>query len=347
MTARRLSLVAVLALVPLATSIAPTDAAVPTCHGLAATIIGTAGPNKLVGTDGPDVAVLGAGNDRFSGKGGNDVVCGGDGADEISGGNGDDTIHGGNGTDRIYEGQGDDQLDGGAGADTLDYTYSRAEGLRLDARSGKATSSTGSDSFDSFSVFFGTSGTDTLIGSDRSEWFYGRGGAEDVVHGLGGDDHIRVIGDLDATIWAGAGNDTVEQNGGTARIHLGDGDDRVEYFYRAHGSSWAGGPGADTIYLRWTYDSDGFVVDLPRNSVTSIGNAHENWPAFDFENVIGSQGPDRLIGNAESNDLVGRDGGDTLLGRAGDDELTGGFGYDTAVGGVGTDRCSAEVVSDC
>src|SRR5213080_4888727 len=66
------------------------QAATPTCHGHAATIVGTAAGDTLVGTPGPDVIVGLGGNDQIAGRGGNDIVCGGAGADVLRGGRGSD-----------------------------------------------------------------------------------------------------------------------------------------------------------------------------------------------------------------------------------------------------------------
>ena len=75
------------------------QAATPTCHGHAATIVGTAAGDTLVGTPGPDVIVGLGGNDQIAGRGGNDIVCGGAGADVLRGGRGSDHLQGGRGSD--------------------------------------------------------------------------------------------------------------------------------------------------------------------------------------------------------------------------------------------------------
>ncbi len=56
-----------------------------------------------------------------------------------------------------------------------------------------------------------------------------------------------------------------------------------------------------------------------------------------FEDVVGTDGNDVLIGNAEANHLVGGSGDDRIEGRAGDDTLEGGLGNDTMDGGAGND----------
>jgi uncharacterized delta-60 repeat protein len=67
----------------------------PRCAGKPATIVGTAGRDRLRGTRRADVIVALGGNDRVIGRGGNDVVCGGRGRDLLSGGRGRDRLSGG------------------------------------------------------------------------------------------------------------------------------------------------------------------------------------------------------------------------------------------------------------
>ena len=77
-----------------------------TCAGETVTIVGTAGPDRIVGTPRHDVIVGLDGNDRIHGAGGQDVICGGD---------GNDFLDGGHGADQLYGGRGDDRLTGGLG----------------------------------------------------------------------------------------------------------------------------------------------------------------------------------------------------------------------------------------
>jgi len=97
-----------------------------TCGGLAATIVGTDGPDEIHGTDGPDVIVGLGGKDVIYGHKGKDVICGGGNADVIRGGKGADVIFGqgghdvarGNGNDdTIYGGAGNDRIFGNLGSD--------------------------------------------------------------------------------------------------------------------------------------------------------------------------------------------------------------------------------------
>ncbi|GAA0624285.1 hypothetical protein GCM10009547_29240 [Sporichthya brevicatena] len=92
---------------------------VPRCLGRPATIVGTAGPDRIRGTKRADVIVGLGGADRIEGRGGADLICGGRGNDILIGGGGDDVILGGPGRDRIKGGRGNDRCRGGAGRDVI------------------------------------------------------------------------------------------------------------------------------------------------------------------------------------------------------------------------------------
>jgi hypothetical protein len=70
------------------------------CHGRAATLVGTPGRDRLSGTRGDDVIAARRGRDNVRGRGGDDLICGGRGGDRLAGGRGSDRIFGGPGLDR-------------------------------------------------------------------------------------------------------------------------------------------------------------------------------------------------------------------------------------------------------
>jgi Ca2+-binding RTX toxin-like protein len=92
-------------------------AATPTCKGVRATIVGTAGNDLRRGTPRRDVITGLGGNDRLSGLAGNDLICGGTGRDVLKGGPGRDVLRGGPGKDTLRGGPGKDSLKGGPGRD--------------------------------------------------------------------------------------------------------------------------------------------------------------------------------------------------------------------------------------
>jgi len=90
----------------------------PTCQGKAATLVGTAGKDRLKGTTKADVIVALGGNDVVKGLGGDDLVCAGDGNDTVIGGAGKDRLYGERGKDRLVGGSGKDRLVGGPDRDS-------------------------------------------------------------------------------------------------------------------------------------------------------------------------------------------------------------------------------------
>jgi acid phosphatase type 7 len=89
----------------------------PTCFGIAATKVGTRGPNVLKGTPKRDVIVGRGGNDVILGLGGNDRLCGGPGHDRLYAGPGGDRLSGGSGNDSLFGEAGKDLLRGDRGSD--------------------------------------------------------------------------------------------------------------------------------------------------------------------------------------------------------------------------------------
>ena len=93
---------------------------------LAATKIGTNGPDTLKGTNGADILVGRGGNDDVFGLKGRDNLAGGEGKDWLIGGSpqdrsmaGDKNLVGGSGNDGVFAGQGSDNALGGGGDDLL------------------------------------------------------------------------------------------------------------------------------------------------------------------------------------------------------------------------------------
>jgi uncharacterized delta-60 repeat protein len=95
----------------------PRPGGTPRCGGRRATIVGSAGKDRLSGTPSADVVAGLGGNDAVSGLGGNDALCGGAGNDRLLGGGGRDHLFGQAGTDLLVGGASRDRCIGGAGPD--------------------------------------------------------------------------------------------------------------------------------------------------------------------------------------------------------------------------------------
>lgn len=227
-------------------------AAVVTCDGRPATILGTSAGETIVGTPRDDVIAAGHGSDVVKGKGGADRICGGYGADLLFGGPDGDRIFGGG--DRLFtneEGSTErigDQLRGGTGRDRLvpgrdtraadEVTEdviswdTSPRAVRIDMASAVATG-TGPDSFvptgarivgSSYGdLIDGTAGADLIDGGDGSDTVRAHDGADRVNADRGGGPQGG-----DDIVWGGPGDDELTSTGGQDRVYGGKGDDVID-----------------------------------------------------------------------------------------------------------------------
>lgn len=243
-----------LSLAGLSFSVVPTAAAaaVPSCQGKAATIVGTPNDDRLVGTDERDVIWGGAGSDTILAGGGNDLVCGGAGKDRILGEGGDDRLHGGAdglekpgvpgclAGDRLDGGNGDDLLDPGRDPRRTDGDCPKFEGIgfahghqgvHVNLSRGTARGQ-GHDRIrveEGLNVS-GSGGDDVIVGSAYGER----------IHPLGGNDLVRTRGGTDVVMDGtgehtgtdvfdlGADGDLALSKSGRDRILGGAGNDRMD-----------------------------------------------------------------------------------------------------------------------
>lgn len=171
----------------------------------------------------------------------------------------------------------------------------------------------------------GGSGDDVLLGPDDrygGATMYG-GAGNDTLRGGRGDDRLT----------SGPGNDAVYGRGGEDKLRDGEPDaqaavDRFDGGRQDH-RHWDS-PTGDTL----SYDSrrSDLVVDL----------ATGTWSAEDtvagVESVIGGRGNDQLFGDAHNNRLWAGSGSDLVSGRGGQDHLSGGDGEDRLFGDDGNDN---------
>ena len=275
-TALVLGLAAPLSAVPAAT------AAAPTCAGLKATIVGTAGPNTIVGTPRRDVIWAGAGNDTIRGRGGHDVICGGEGADRIMGGPGNDRLYGEADAywadsfglvhrvgDMIVPGAGDDSVDPGEDArpvsagvtavpDGVSFTGAPA-GVVIDLRVNPVvTTAEGTDSIVTLSSgmrVVGTQHADTIFGTNSADTISLLGG-DDKAYGNGGDDTIRNDGPATSgndLVYGNAGDDTITGAAGSDTFVGGTGEDNLSSTSPLH-QVFRGGGGSDTVTFPLPYE---------------------------------------------------------------------------------------------
>ncbi|WP_109508342.1 calcium-binding protein [Nocardioides speluncae] len=280
-------------------------AAVPTCFGKKATIVGTEKTDRLFGTDGPDVIVGRGGDDVIKGRGGDDLICGNYGADRLSGGPGRDSLNGGKGKlvdispgdgeeawgvehDVFLPGPGNDYLVLGVDrrATTLDLpdhvSYANSlKSVRVDIPNRRITGE-GIDLLAGARVAVtGSSQGDVMLGGPGADHFRGHGGP-DILLGRGGNDSLFDHTSPDAVAngdrrerdrLEGGDGDRIESRGGIDVLIGGPGRDEL----RSFGDSpdiVLGGPGGDFIQDNWVRG---------RGATVDGGSGHDTlWPDLRF-----------------------------------------------------------------
>ena len=222
------------------------------------------------------------------------------------------------------------------------------------------------------SAMYGTSGNDTLTGSDYPDCINGLTGNDtlkggdgaDKLDGGGGTDTVSYSGSPEGIIVnlstntatfaddavstnshangdeisnfeniIGSDNDDILTGDSSANVLTGgNGDDILE-----------GGAGGDTLWgeggndtLSYASSDAGVKVNLDNHRTASGGHAQgDRWGGI--ENLIGSAHDDTLTGQGKDNIIEGGDGDDKLGGNPGNDTLKGGAGKDTLTGGNGDD----------
>lgn len=273
----------------------------------------------------------GSGNDNLYGDANNNILTGGAGNDTLFGGGGVDTFIGGADTDTVsYAGQ--SATTASLSAPNSNYTSIEnligsdfADNLVGDAQVNKLTGGAGNDTLD------GGAGNDILEGGDGSDTasyqtstagvtvnLFSPGSNEDnlsSIENLTGSNYADTLtGDTHANVLSGLdGNDTLIGYGGS---------DKFE-----------GGDGVDTVSYAWVNANSGVLASLADQTANAGGAAGDEYTSI--EKLIGSDGADTLIGDANAN-------GNTLDGGAGNDLLIDGSGGspDIYLGGTGVDAIS-------
>lgn len=346
-TTRTLAGVALLAatLVPAVATSAPA-AAPPRCQGQIATVVGTAGDDRLHGTAGRDVIVGLGGADVIEGAQATDWLCGGPGKDVLRGGRGSDLLQGNRGDDRLLGGsQGSsyagDVLNGGPGDDLLDpgrdtdprhradslLWTGAAGGMDVDLAAGTARGQ-GADTL----VVGGplrvalTEHDDRLVGSRWAEEVAPGHGADTLATG-GGDDVVRFPGgpgpDPADEVRLGPGADELWHVGDGLTAYAGPGDDLV--VARGSGTDAVhGGAGADRLRVRLS-TAPGQVVGGDRGDdeiVVARGSAPDlTWDMASGAATIGEGGTPLLLSGLEGAVLDESLGSAVVTGTPGEDRI--------------------------
>lgn len=313
---------------------------------------GAIGVTVALGKDGAQTTGAGAGSEALGDKISQvENITGSAGNDKLTGNNLVNDILGLAGNDVIEGGALGDTLIGGDDIDTLSYAGSTA-GVTITINGAVQTAGSGGDAAGDLVSFF-----ENITGSKHADKLTGDGGGNVIDGGLGDDiifggagfdtlkggtgldtlsyfkaaDAVNVTldgtnaasvsgGDAagdDATgfenLIGTVGNDTLTGDGGANVIEGGDGDDLL-----------AGGTGNDTI--SYAGASAGIFFDLSKVGVEqdTVGGGKDTWTGF--ENVIGSDNDDLILGDIKANIINGGGGTDKISGGAGADTLDGGAG---------------------
>ena len=262
-----------LLLVNFAFALPEARAAETTCFGKPATIVGTAGDDRLLGTARRDVIVGRAGDDTIQGFQGRDLICAGDGADTVVAGARSDRVEGGNGDDLVSGGRGADQLSGGSGNDTL-------------------LGGAGGDEF-LVEVLRGGTGTDRLEGGGGIDQLEGGPGQDTIEGGWGRDDFFPGPGD--DSLSGGSGTDNVRYNAPVV-VDLTAG-------------TATGAEGSDTLVgiddIQGSESADTLIGDAGPNFILAGGGGDhvEGRGGDDF--LIGDRGTDLVDGGPDLDSCFG------------------------------------------
>jgi Ca2+-binding RTX toxin-like protein len=144
-----------------------------------------------------------------------------------------------------------------------------------------------------------------------------------MLEGRGGNDSLSGDAGSD-TLYGGSGDDGLSGGSGDDFLYGDEGDDRLiihsQNMALSPGNDFVdGGVGRDIVQFVFMYD--GVTVDLSRTDRQSIGGGLF-LTVKNVEDVEGSEGDDRIIGDAANN---------TITGNSGDDVIDGGGGVDTVV----------------
>ena len=318
---------------------------------LAAIMLGSENADTLIGSRSNDIVNAGAGDDFLTGGLGSDFLTGGSGADQF--------IYNAVGESRATTGATDRITDFQTGVDLINLNAILPAALRIDMANGDtqvyaiygtslqyqpgsdlAILVTGRVQGSDFLLagrtnipvqMNGSSGADVLIGSVADDVISGGAGADALMGGAGADtlrggqglDQLTGEAGADSFIFA-AGDSTGSAIDSVADFQTGS--DRIVLEGTVTGLSLVRvGNGATLVFADY---ASGAQTVIGVNGTIQAGDVVGAGGQAIRANVVGSDGPDVLIGSSL---------GDTINGGAENDTITGGGGADVLFGGAGGD----------
>ncbi|WAP70325.1 S8 family serine peptidase [Jiella pelagia] len=273
------------------------------------------------------------GSNGLHGWNGNDRLIGGGGVDQLFGDGGNDTF--------LADADGaNDTYNGGADIDTMDYSAMTA-GLSVNLVTGQATSAQiGTDTLVSVERVLGSSRNDAILGNDSTVLLSGNGGGDILTGGSGanvifgglGDDRLRGLG----------GNDTLV--GGQDQDVLEGGAGNDTFLADADGANDRYDGGADIDTMDFSAMTAALTVNLVVQAATSTQIGSDILTTM--ERILGGNGNDAILGDANTVFLSGNGGADILTGGTGNNSLFGGLGNDILRGMGGNDYLNGAIGDD-
>jgi Ca2+-binding RTX toxin-like protein len=181
------------------------------------------------------------------------------------------------------------------------------------------------------------SGLPTLSIKNQEELVLSAGPGDDSISAMGGDDVGAALASV-LTLYAGAGNDSIQGGAAADVLHGGPGDDAFNTGTAADGGdTFDGGDGVDTL----SYELRKNAITLTVDRVANDGETNEKDSVGDnIETLIGGEGDDKISAGDADNTIIGGPGNDTLFAGKGDDmfkEPSSEQGSDVMNGGEGSD----------
>ena len=374
-------------------------------------LVGWTGDDIIWGGDGNDSIwggsdfskLLGSGKDNLNGQEGDDILNAGDEADTLNGGTGNDFLGGWSGNDIIYGENGNDTLYGDSGKDSLfggdgnDRIFGHTDNLTVIKTLGPDHSKdiinggAGNDTLDGGNgsdEIGGWTGNDLILGGNGNDIIWADTGNDTVRGGQGHDviwghtDNQAVKSQLGIDqadlLEGGAGNDTINGNGGDDSLWGGSGQDRLlgdigdDLLNGQSGNdTLKGGLGNDTLVgikgndvLEGGAGNDRYDINGKGDRIIEKKGQGEDWVyssanirlGANLENLLlkestatkgtGNHLNNIIRGNQRNNRLVGARGHDTLHGLVGRDQLAGGANNDLLIGGPGSDILTGGIGAD-
>jgi len=180
------------------------------------------------------------------------------------------------------------------------------------------------------SMVYGTSGNESMTGTDGEDMFAGLGG-NDGLSGADGEDDL----------FGGSGNDAL--NGGTGDDMLSGGSGNDALNGGSGNDMLSGGTGNDSFVT----DGSDAIAENAGEGTDTVQSSGSMTLGANLENLVlsgtgaidgtGNGGANSLTGNGSANGLTGAGGADKLAGGGGADNLAGGSGADRLAGGSGAD----------